>query len=83
VADESKLAAVPKIKPANSLGYYARVLRRNVGRLNKRLKEDGDHSPKAYMALAQLIRTACFVHDCIAASSPESEAPGWRMKGVG
>lgn len=71
-------------KPAdNTLGYYARVLRRNVRALDKRLKADREHSPKAYLALAQMIRTACFVHDCIAVSSPDAEAPGWRMKGVG
>lgn len=74
-----------KKDPANdgTLGYYARVLKRHVGILDKRLKEPREHSPKAYLALAQMIRTACFVHDCIAVSSPDSEAPGWRMKGVG
>ncbi len=71
-----------EIDSSKTLRYYSHVLRRNVRTLDKRLQGDGDHSPKQYLALAQMIRTACFVFDCIHVSTPDAEAPGWRMKGV-
>lgn len=67
-----------------SLESYARIIRRHVKLLDKKLRATGDHSHKLYDSLSMLIRTACRIKlTQEGIESPTGENAGWRMKGVG